>query len=131
MCIFLRPYVLFPTRLKTYSVKERETSAFFSLRQCSSFDFRSLFSPERQKERLLTKKLKAEGGTRESTLGFALNFYDALTDKAVEVLSAIRIRLEPISFELHHFVINERTTSFSVIDMRCIFNICASTCLED
>lgn len=119
-----------PDKIEDSSIKEPETSASFSSQQCSSFDFRSLFFSERQKERLLTKKLKAEGCTRESTLGFALNFYDALTDKAAEVLSAIRIRLvEPIPFELHQFVINERATSFSMI-VRCIFNIRASTCLE-
>lgn len=37
---------------------------------------------QRQERRLLTKKLKANGDAHESTLGFALNFYDALTDKA-------------------------------------------------
>jgi len=36
-----------------------------------------------QEKRLLTKKLKAEA--RESALGFALNFYDALTDQAAEI----------------------------------------------
>lgn len=43
-----------------------------------------VFSKDREerKRTLLTKKLKTEDGTRESTLGFALNFYDALTDKA-------------------------------------------------
>jgi len=36
-----------------------------------------------QEKRPLTKKLKAEA--RESALGFALNFYDALTDQAAEI----------------------------------------------
>lgn len=43
---------------------------------------------QKQEGRFLMKKLKAEGSTRESTLDFALNFYDKLTDKAAEILLA-------------------------------------------
>jgi len=116
----IHPFLL--TKLKIYS-KVHNGEFRLSFQLYSSFDFWSLFSLKAAR-RFLTKKLKAEGSTRESALGFALNFYDALTDKAAEILLAIRIWLvKPISFELHHFVINEMSTSFSLI-LWYIFNLC-------
>lgn len=48
-----------------------------------------VFSRKAERAILNEEKIKGgvEGDTRESSLGFALNFYDALTDKAAEVLS--------------------------------------------